>query len=130
MVSHIQQPEGSKVCGAACVAMVLGLSLDAAIERIGHRRGVRNREVIAALGARAASARAQLWRNADTLPAECLIRAKGPKRHWHLVLRADGKVFDPAWPVPAPSLGEWLTWLTETGWRPVTFFPLREAANG
>lgn len=122
---HIQQPEGSKVCGAACLAMVFGSTLDAAIERIGHRRGVRNREVIAALGTRAGSAKALLWRGSDRLPTECLIRAKGPKRLHHIVLHAEGKVYDPAWPVPAPSLGEWLGWLVQAGWRPVTFFPLK-----
>jgi len=122
---HIQQPEGSKVCGAACIAMVFGWSLDAAIERIGHRRGVRNREIIAALGTRAASAKAQLWRGPESLPPECIIRVKGPKRLHHVVLRAEGKVFDPAYSAPAPTLAEWLEFVIgKMGWRPVSFFPL------
>lgn len=126
-VVHIQQPEGSKLCGAACVAMALGLSLEEAVARIGHRRGVRNWEIIAALGKRAASRRAKPWRGVVYKGAElhdCLIRAKAPGRYWHVVLFAGGRVHDPAWPVPAPSIGEWLSWLTKTGWRPVTFFPL------
>ena len=129
--THIQQPEGSKVCGAACVAMALGLTLDAAIARIGHRRGVRNREIIAALGERAASAKAQLWRGPESLPPECIVRVKGQKRRHHVALVAAGKVYDPAYTKLAPSVGEWLDHVVRRmGWRPVSFFPLQEVSRG
>jgi hypothetical protein len=127
---HVQQPDGSKVCGAACVAMALGLTLDAAIERIGHRRGVRNREIIAALGARAASRKAQLWRGPDALPPECIVRVKGQKRRHHVALVSGGKVHDPAYAKPAPSVAEWLDHVVRRmGWRPVSFFPLKPEAR-
>ncbi|MGL4807470.1 MAG: hypothetical protein ACRC4O_01875, partial [Giesbergeria sp.] len=48
-MKHVRQPEGSKVCGHCCIAMVCEISLEAAIARVGHQRAMRNREVIAAL---------------------------------------------------------------------------------
>lgn len=119
---HIQQPEGSSLCGHSCIAMALGLTLDQAIELIGHRKGVRNHEVIRALGPRALTSKSVPPKR---LAAPCLIRIKGPTARWHhLVFYHDQKVYDPAYSVPAPTFAEWLQFLQLTGWRIVSVFPL------
>jgi hypothetical protein len=119
---HIQQPEGSSLCGHSCIAMALGLTLDQAVELIGHKRGVRNHEVIRALGSRALTRKSV---SPNRLTDPCLIRIKGPTARWHLVLYQDQKVYDPAYSVPAPTLAEWEQFLKQTGWRIVSVFPLR-----
>lgn len=45
----VRQPEGSRLCGQACVAMLLGISLDGAVELVGTRRGLRARQIVEAL---------------------------------------------------------------------------------
>lgn len=45
----VAQPEGSKQCGHACVAMLTGESLEKCIEVIGHTRGTRTKEIVKAL---------------------------------------------------------------------------------
>lgn len=137
VVSHIQQPEGSSLCGHCCVAMALGIELDEAIKRIGHRRGVRNYEVVKALGRACRSTASEpLRRGMETTvrpPAPSVIRVKelaGRGRRHHVVLFAlDGKVYDPAWPKPAPTFLEWHEHLRAMGWRMVSFFRLTRAGR-
>ncbi len=119
---HIQQPAGSKLCGHSCVAMALGISLDEAVKLIGHKKGVRNYELIRALGHRAATKKAV---SPKKLTAPCLIRVKGEKRRHHVVLYEDKMVYDPAYSSPAPTFVEWETFLKAIGWRVVSVFPLR-----
>lgn len=121
MIKHIQQPEGSKLCGHSCVAMVLGVSLDEAIEIIGHRKGVRNYEIIRALGTKAATKRSV---RPGVITPPCIIRIKGPKRRHHVALYAQGKVFDPAYALEAPDFDLWHDFIKEIGWRIVSVFPL------
>ncbi len=126
MTEHVLQPEGSMVCGSACVAMALGIPLEEAVSRMGHRRGVRNREMVAALGGRAAARRFVPWPGVPDVPPDSVVRTKGPKSRHHLVyLAPDGRLHDPGISVPAPSLSVWADWLSELGWRPVSYLPLR-----
>jgi hypothetical protein len=111
--------------------MALGISLEEAVARIGHRRGVRNREVVAALGSRPAALRFRPWPSPDGPSQESVIRAKGPRSRHHLVyLAPDGRLHDPEISVPAPGLREWLSWVGEIGWRPVSYLPLRPRTCG
>lgn len=47
---HQYQGEGTRLCGQACVAMALGVSLEDSIRLIGHSHGTRTKELTAALG--------------------------------------------------------------------------------
>lgn len=119
---HIQQPEGSSLCGHACVAMALGIELAEAVKLIGHKKGVHNHEVIRALGHRAATRRSC---PPTKLADPCIIRVKGNKHRHHLVLYQDEMVYDPAYSAPAPSFVEWENFVKAIGWRIVSVFPLR-----
>jgi hypothetical protein len=102
------QPDQSSLCGHCCVAMAAGVSLDRAIEEIGHERGTYTRELVAALrafGIGCASKLRRLSRIKPVLPKRaivCIQRYGDEKRsargHW--MLAWDGEIFDPggAWP--------------------------------
>ncbi len=107
---HIQQPIGSKLCGHTCLAMALGISLEEACSRIGHRRAVRTKELVRALGEAAKSKRLTALRS-RTPPDPSILRMTWPNRQGHLVLLAGGKVYDPLYSAPAPSLQEWVKFI-------------------
>lgn len=108
--SLIVQPEGSSLCGQACVAMAAGVSLDRAIEAVGHakKRGTYTREIVAglrSLGIPSATRCKPLSKRKPVLPKRGLLaifRDESNKRpqkfHWMLIW--DGHIFDPGgrWP--------------------------------
>jgi hypothetical protein len=105
--------------------MALGIGLEDAIGRIGHRRGVRNKEMVSALGGRSASCRFVPLRG-NGAPRDSILRVRGPGGRHHLVyLAPDGRLHDPGISVAAPNVQTWLEWLSELGWRPVSYLPLR-----
>lgn len=103
-MNRIQQPEGSSLCGQACVAMAAGVSLDRSIEIIGHSHGTWTRDVIRglrALGVGCADRLHRVSRKMPVLPRRCLVAVQSPRRkleHW--MLSWDGVMLDPAgrWP--------------------------------
>lgn len=125
MVLHIQQPVGSKLCGHSCLAMALGISLEEACSRIGHRRAVRTRELVRALGGAAKGKRLTPLRS-RTPPDPSILRMVWPNRHGHLVLLAGGKVYDPLYSAPAPSLQEWRKFIEEHNGRLTSFLPVED----
>jgi hypothetical protein len=118
----VSQPDGSKLCAHCCVAMVLGITLEEAIKRVGHRRGTRNHELVRALGV-----------TGKFLPSRdvtdpSIIRIKGPKSRHHVALLAGGKVYDPDYAKPAPSFDEWVRFVEGgLGWRIVSHLKLDRA---
>lgn len=124
-VTHIQQPAGSALCGHSCIAMVLGISLDDSIKLVGHRHGVRNHEIIRALGGRCETKRSVSYRSGSTIPDPSIIRVKGQKSRHHVALYSGGQVYDPAFAKEAPSLSEWIKFVEEqVRFRIVSVFPL------
>jgi hypothetical protein len=51
MVKHIKQPKNSGLCGQACVAMALNITLDEACKLVGHskRKGTKTKDLIRAI---------------------------------------------------------------------------------
>lgn len=106
--------------------MALGIRLEDAVAKMGHRRGVRNKEMVAALGERTLSRKFVPWPREGEPPPDSIVRARGKKGRHHLVyLAPDGRLHDPGISVPAPSLRAWAGWLSDLGWRPVSYLPLR-----
>lgn len=93
--THIEQPTESHLCGQACVAMCLGITLDEAIERIGHNRSTRTREIVTALGAVAAERRL-VARRAEPEDALLKVTWAGRPRRSHWVIRRGCTIHDPA----------------------------------
>lgn len=110
MRQRLVQPEGSALCGQACVAMAAGVSLDRAIEAVGHGspRGTCTSEVVRALralGVPCADRLRRVGRVKPVLPKRGVLaihRPAGNKRsvHWHWMLTWDGEIYDPGgrWP--------------------------------
>ena len=95
------------------MAMAAGVSLDRAIEVVGHKkeRGTHTREVIAglrALGIECAGRCRPVSRKRPVWPACCILvvqRADTNPNRWHWMLSWDGKIYDPAgvW----PDMSDW-----------------------
>lgn len=93
---HVKQPDKSYLCGQACIAMILGKSLDEAVDIIGHRRGTWGSNLIKALGL---NGRLQRVTQKNPLSDLCImsIRYTG-KRGGHWAIKEFDTVLDPAFP--------------------------------
>lgn len=109
---RVYQPDNSKLCGQACVAMILNVSLMEAVTEFGHSHVTHAQDVIDVLrkwgfttGDRCKRLSGDLrglklrdvesWH--DAFPKRCMLRigCRGMAgSHW--VLLWDGKVYDPA----------------------------------
>lgn len=93
------QPEGSNLCGQACVAMLTGIPLEKSIETFGRRGATTRGEVVAALKGLGVSCGDRLI-SAKThpLPPVCIakLRFDWDKNHTHWTVYNRGIFFDPA----------------------------------
>ncbi len=121
VITHVEQPRDSDLCGAACVAMALGIPLQEAIERMGHQHPVRNWEVVKALGR---EGRFKRFPKAglSALPKPCLLRVRWFKWH-HLVLMTNEYIHDPSY-ATSVTLEGWLQVVERRKGRVVSYFPL------
>lgn len=100
----IRQPEGTALCGQCCVAMAAGVSLERAIEAVGHRkqRGTTTGELVRALrffGVECADCLRRVSRSKPIGPRRGLVVIKrDDAEHW--MLTWDGEIKDPGdrWP--------------------------------
>lgn len=105
------QPQGSSLCGQTCVAMAAGVSLESAIEAVGHarRRGTYTSELVGglrALGVECASRLRLVSRLRPLLPKRAIVSMvvikQSPReaRRGHWMLAWDGVIYDPEgmWP--------------------------------
>lgn len=106
-IRHVVQPRGSLSCGQACVAMVAGVSLGAAIRAVGHAHGTHVFELkraLAKLGVEcdpSDEGRFVPFRGDPAgLPPRAILWLRGPadamKTHWAVLW--DGRVYDPNGP--------------------------------
>lgn len=89
----VKQPTGSKLCGHCCLATALGISLNDAIKKVGHRNGTRSKELTKYF----AGSRRKLKEDKDGQPLSlCVAREKGIKKgNFHWVLQMSSIVYDP-----------------------------------
>ena len=93
----LQEPE-SKVCGQACLAMILGVTLDEACELVGHRKGTKTRELVAVLRAQGKPCGPRLipFRRWGLHPHfRGLAKLSRGSGNWHWVVIWDDVVYDP-----------------------------------
>lgn len=78
--------------------MVLGLDLASGVERMGHKRATKTRELVAALGDRAKDKRLVPVRQRP-VPEHAILKVtwNGPRRS-HFVVHWAGYIYDPEWP--------------------------------
>lgn len=104
--------------------MIREISLEAVIQLVGHKRGMRNREVVAALADCAGSSRAINLSRFSRLPEPSILRVRwGTTLRHHNVLLRWGKVYDPENDGPIP-LADFVTSIGGHG-RIVSVFPVR-----
>lgn len=111
MIRLVRQPEGSSLCGQACVAMVAGVTLIEATAAIGHTRPTYTRDLVAALrsfGVQCEDRLKLVSRARPELPARAILSIRkfvekpngGRKRYGHWMVIWYGHIFDPegVWP--------------------------------
>ena len=102
---HVYQGAGTKLCGQACIASILGISLEKAIELVGHANGTTSREMAKALGIEGGRKRGD-----PKIPSLLSVR-EGTIRNWHWVILDGENTIDPA----LPYIVEYATWLEAIG---------------
>jgi hypothetical protein len=111
MIQLIRQPEGSSLCGQACVAMVAGVTLERAIAVFEHKHATYTRELVAALrklNVACGDRCKRVSRIRPILPARAILSitrfVKKPngkyRRYGHWMVTWDGVIYDPEdnWP--------------------------------
>jgi hypothetical protein len=94
----VYQPHGSNYCGQACVATVLGVTLEDAIDLVGKRGYTNTRHMREALAKKGfvLGPRQTLKDKKPLRMYMARVRWKGRKHsHW-VVLTEEGRVFDPS----------------------------------
>lgn len=100
---------GATTCGQACVAMLLGISLDDAIKRIGHDGTTEDIELLFAVGSELPFVEGPPA--ADVVALQKHRDPNGGREHWTLSWK--GKTLDPAcigkrlWPVVKHAEIDW-----------------------
>lgn len=117
---HVSQPKNSQLCGQACVASLLGVSLEDAIEKVGHSHGTKTKEIASALEL----TKNRRVRGVAKIPSLISIR-RGKERNWHWVLYEGDVVMDPSLPWKVDFL-PWFKLLLETGGRITSYLDLTE----
>lgn len=96
---HIKQPPGSALCGQAVLAMAGQVSLDRAIEVIGHDGATTTKEIVGGLrtlGIGCANRLKVCKRNMPVFPKRCVVAMRNKQEtRWHWVLMWDGQLYDP-----------------------------------
>jgi hypothetical protein len=116
MLEVVFQPEGSRVCGHCCVAMITGASLSDVYAIIGHRHGTSSREIAHALQYLGHRCDGHLHvlssrRLLADLPSFCMAVIKWTHKTSHWVVHSDGLFYCPAmgmfplkdWPFDEPG---------------------------
>lgn len=112
---HVTQHPSLPLCGHACLAMVLGLKLDEAIDKMGHKRTTRTRELVAALGKRAKDRRLIPVRQ-RAIPEFAVMKVtwKGRPQRGHFAIHQHGYVHDPLLPGKM-TRHDWDLWVGDRG---------------
>ncbi len=120
----IYQPEGSSLCGQACVAMLANVSLEKSVATFGKRGGTTTKEVVAALKALGVRCGNELLRTKNNaMTPVCIVKLHfdWDKIHTHWTIYNRGIFYDPA-------IG--MTEKYQEGVRPTSFLPIFEEVAG
>lgn len=89
----IKQPTNSKLCGQCCLATILNISLEEAIQLVGHNKGTYYKDLIKHFN------HDKIKRGLPPVKALCLIRPREKtnwRGHWILYLgKEDNDCYDP-----------------------------------
>ena len=91
------QPGGSKLCGQTCVAMIADVSIEKAIELVGHGHRTRTKEIVKALRKAGVECKGGLVKisSKNRLPETCLVNVLYDKNHRHWIVKNDGVFYNP-----------------------------------
>ena len=108
-LGHVQQPPKSRVCGQACLAMILGVTLGQAIKAVGHKNGTKTAllaKVLRESGAECGSRLIPFRSHGIPTGFTGLVKLRWRNGGWHWMVLWGGFVYDPDKSGPVP-LGEW-----------------------
>lgn len=100
---------GPTTCGQACVAMLLGISLDDAITRVGHDGITDDMELLSAIGSESSFTEGPP--PPDVVALQKHRDPNSDREHWTLCWK--GRILDPAcigkrlWPVAKHAVIDW-----------------------
>lgn len=109
-VKHVLQPLGSRLCGQACLAMLLGITLADAVDRIGHRKATKTKELLRVLREEGYEPEGRLkWKKAGPpKTGTLLLSIRRPPLNWkHWAVMEDGVIYDPVYGVGPYPLAFW-----------------------
>jgi hypothetical protein len=119
----VYQPYGSNLCGAACVASILEITLDEATELIGKKGLTRTRMIRDAFAKREVILKPRQTMKDRVRGVTYLARVRWPDgkhTHW-VILTKGGRVFDPAFGLDPDWKGGYVSSIYE-----VAVSPLKE----
>lgn len=104
MIRLVRQPNGSSLCGQACVAMVANITLEESIRRFGSRGGTYTRQLVEVLRDLGIETEDRLTRVTKSVrPADpSIVKISGDadwrKTRWtHWTVYHGGRFYDPSW---------------------------------
>jgi hypothetical protein len=117
LLKLIRQPENSSLCGQACVATIVGVSLEESIAVFGTKGGTRTKQVIAALrklGIKCGDGLVSLKKSQK--PPLCIVKQHFDDcKHTHWVVYNNGLYYDP----DVGVYREYVEGMRETSYLPV-----------
>ncbi|HEY8098614.1 MAG TPA: hypothetical protein VIE65_21320 [Methylobacter sp.] len=126
-IDHIQQPPGSSLCAHACLAMILGISLDEACTLMGHRRKTLTRELVKALGQNVLGPSLIFISTEHPIPDTVVLKVNwytgNKKRRGHFVLKIGENLHDPMLQFVV-DFHQWIAAATKEGMRITSFLPV------
>ena len=93
------QPEGSSLCGQACVAMLAGITLEESIKVFGSRAGTSTKQVVEALrslGVKCADGLTRITKSRGKSEACMVVQHFDGAKHTHWVVYLNGLYYDPS----------------------------------
>lgn len=110
----IRQPGGSRLCGQVAVAIIAGITLEEAVEVVGHRKSTHTRELVAAFRSLGFQCADRLQRIPRPPLAVAKLTPPSKSSGWHWVVVDGRRTLDgfPGDPTRTP------------GWRITSYLPL------
>jgi hypothetical protein len=120
----VRQPENSNLCGQACVATLMNVSLDYSIMLIGKKGKTTIKDLVKPL----TMAYTLLWVKLkivgkQPLPELCIVRVRWTEKQSHWVLKDSNQIHDPA--IGTYSIDIYSKWLEDIGAKFTSYFPLQ-----
>lgn len=123
MLTQVYQPVNSKLCGQACIATLLGITLEQACLLVGHERATSTKRIAETLTKVLNYPFAKKLK-CGYIPNYAIVKIRWWDRTkrdwyrlWHFVLIWNGKLYDPyPWEKNNPAIGCFSSYISLEDW--------------